>query len=327
MMNALPAAPSSIVGPDGLPVLGRHAGILQGCDWRRLAPPYARSALWRRLHHKRWHYVALSSARMFCAVAIVDLGWMTTCFAYAFDRDDGDMMANFSQDGRLGRLSATLADDALGTSSFARNGVFIDLGPQGLSLRSPWLEIDAQFGAPAAPALVATGVVAGGTVHATQKTGALPLTGEIRTWRDEYPLDGGTASIDYSNGLLPRETAWRWASAHNAGVGFNLQAGYFGASENAVWLDGAVHPVGPAHFIHNQRDPMEAWRIFTEDDCVDLVFTPEAARREERNLRIAASRYVQPLGAFSGWVRAAADQPKHMVAGLAGVTEQHYARW
>ena len=178
-MNAihatLPPAPERIVGADGRPVLGRHAGILRGCDWERLAPPYARGALWRRLHHKRWHYVTLASEGMLCAVAIVDLGWMTSCFAYAFERGDGDMLANFSQDGWPGRLSATLAADARGTSTFSRRGVFIDIGPSGLSLRSPWLEIDACFGTAPAPALVASGLVKGGAVHATQKSGGLPL--------------------------------------------------------------------------------------------------------------------------------------------------------
>ncbi|WP_229474765.1 DUF2804 family protein [Pseudoduganella lurida] len=326
----LPPAPPRIVGPDGLPLLGRHAGSLQGCDWHRLAPPYRHGAPWRFLHHKRWHYVALSAPEMFCAVALVDLGWFTTCFAWAFERTEGDMLANFAQDGWPGRLSGRLADDGLGISRFARAGVTIELGPDGLALRSPWLEVDAAFGPAAAPALVAAGLVPGGGVHATQKSGCLALSGEVRTWRGEHPLAGGTASIDYSNGLLPRETAWRWASAHDGDLGFNLGTGYFGANENALWLDGALHPLAAARFLHDHQDPMAPWRLFTEDDCLDLVFTPQAARREERRLRsarIAASRYVQPFGTYSGWVRATSDAPKRMVAQLAGVTEQHFARW
>jgi hypothetical protein len=331
-MNAvhtvLPPAPERMVGGDGAPALGRHAGILRGCDWERLAPPHAHNALWRRLHHKRWHYAALSSERMFCAVAIVDLGWMTTCFAWAFERGDGDMLANFSQDGWPGRLSATLAPDARGSSTFSRRGVFIDLGPAGLSLRSPWLEIDACFGPAPAPALVACGLVKGGAVHATQKSPGLALEGEVRTWRGEYPLHGGTASIDYSNGLLARQSAWRRAAGHDAELGFNLQAGNLGGNENALWLDGSLFPLAPARFIHDAVDPLEPWRVFTEDDCLDLVFTPLAARREERSLRLAAaSRYVQPFGTFSGWVRSAPDAPKRMVTRLAGVTGQHFARW
>ena len=83
----------------------------------RSSAPFARSRLWRRFHHKRWHYVSLCTERIFCAVAIVDLGWTSTAFAYAFDRNDGDMLANFSQDGLPG-LSARLADHAGGSSRF-----------------------------------------------------------------------------------------------------------------------------------------------------------------------------------------------------------------
>jgi hypothetical protein len=324
---ALPPAPARVVGADGQPVLGRFAGVLQGCDWERLARPHARGGLWRRLHNKRWHYVALATEQIFCAVAIVDLGWMSTCFGYAFDRSDGDMMANFSTDGLPGRLSVAVADGAGGTSRFERGATRIEIGPDALTVRCPWLEIDARFGAAPSPALLATGLVQGGSVHATQKSGGLPLSGEVRTWRDEYRLDGGVASFDLSNGLLARETSWRWASAHALDVGFNLQAGYFGACENALWLNGALYPLGPARFIVDRKDVLAPWHIFTEDDCLDVIFTPAAARREQRDLKIAASRYVQPLGTFSGWVRGTPEQPKRPIERLAGVTEDHFARW
>jgi hypothetical protein len=39
---------------------------------------------------------------------------------------------------------------------------------------------------------------------------------------------------------------------------------------------------------------------------------------------VAASRYLQPIGTFSGWVRSAPDQPKRMVTQLMGVTEDHH---
>ena len=60
---------------------------------------------------------------------------------------------------------------------------------------------------------------------------------------------------------------------------------------------------------------------------LDLHFKPEGARREDKNLGIAASRYIQPIGTFSGWVRTSAQAPKRIVAQLAGVTESHRSRW
>jgi hypothetical protein len=327
----LPAAPASLLGPDGQPLFGRYAGQVGRIDWSGLAAPFARSRLWRRFHHKRWHYVALGTERIFCAVAIVDLGWTSTAFAYAFDRGDGDMLANFSQDGLPG-MSAKLANHAGESSLFKTRKSCIDIASRGdgsfaLSLRCDYLEIDAEFGPGASPLLLATGPVAKGSVHATQKSSGLPLSGEVRTWREDYDLAGGVASFDYSNGLLARNTAWRWASAHNLEMGFNLQAGYFGGHENALWLDGEVHALAPAHFLYDNSDPLAPWHIFTEDDLLELHFTPEGARRENKKMMVAASRYLQPIGTFSGWVRSAPDQPKRIVTQMIGVTEDHSSRW
>lgn len=330
----LPNAPDWVVGADGQPLFGRYAGQAAGFDWSALAGTHARNPLWRRFHHKRWHYVALGNEQIFCAVAIVDLGWISTCFAYAFDRRDGDMLANFSQDGLPGLpgLAASLAANADGRSTFKAKGTRICIeglgeGRYRLELVSPYLEIDAEFGPGNAPLLLATGPIEGGSVHATQKSSGLPLTGQVRLWRGEYSLDGGVASFDYSNGLLARNTAWRWASAHSLDLGFNLQAGYFGAHENALWLDGQVYPLGAAHFIYDQHDPLASWHIFTEDDLLEVFFTPEGARRQDKNLVVAASKYVQPIGTFTGWVRSSVDAPKRVITNLVGVTEDHTSRW
>jgi hypothetical protein len=328
---SLPAAPASLLDANGQPLLGRFAGQAGHIDWTALAPPFARSALWRRFHHKRWHYVALCTERIFCGVAIVDLGWTSTAFAYAFDRSDGDMLVNFSADGRLGRRGQ-VADHSGGASYFHSRLGRIALEPSeagsfSLTVQCDHVEIDAQFGPPAAPLLLATGTVAGGSVHSTQKSSGMPLTGEVRTWREEYDLAGGVASFDYSNGLLARDTAWRWASAHTLELGFNLQAGYFGANENALWLDGQVHALAPARFLYDAKDPLSTWHIFTEDDLLELHFTPEGARRDNRKNLVAASRFLQPVGCFTGWVRSSPGEPKRIVTQMMGVTEEHSSRW
>jgi hypothetical protein len=60
---------------------------------------------------------------------------------------------------------------------------------------------------------------------------------------------------------------------------------------------------------------------------LDLTFIPEGARRDDKKMVVAASRYLQPIGTFSGWVRSAPEQPKRMVTQLMGVTEDHSSRW
>lgn len=330
---SLAPAPAGLLGPDGLPLCGRYQGALAPVDWSALAPPYARGALWRRFHHKRWHYVALASEQLFCAVAIVDVGWTSTAFAYAFERASGRMLADFSQDGWPG-LSTRVAGHAGAASRFRtpRCRIAIDpdsagAGVYALTLDCPGLSLEAQFGPAGSPLLAAVGPVAGGAVHATQKSSGLPLRGQVRTAQGSWRLDGGVASFDYSNGLLARETAWRWASGHSLELGFNLQAGYFGAAENALWLDGEIHALGAASFSYDAGDARAPWQLSTDDGLLELEFRPEGARAARRELLVAASRYVQPIGSFSGWVRSAPDRPRRSVVRLAGVTEDHASRW
>lgn len=329
----LPPAPSSILQPDGTPRFGRFAGGVDAIDWSPLALPFARSRMWRRFHHKRWQYVALATEDLFCGIAIVDLGWTNTAFAYAFDRRLRREVGGYSQDGVAGLTAAVGDRPAHGAASrfrFLRNRVDYRREGNGyrLALRCGSFEIDAQFDAGhAPPLLLAVGPIAGGSVHATQKSPGMPLRGEVRAGSRRYELEGGVASFDYSNGLLARETRWRWASAHSLTLGFNLQSGYFGGHENALWLDGALFPLGDASFDYDPADPMAPWHVHTDDGLLDLHFQPEGLRRENRNLLVAASRYVQPIGTFSGWVRPSKNATPRPVDKLVGVTEDHYSRW
>jgi len=109
--------------------MGRFAGQVEAIDWSGLSAPYARSALWRYFHHKRWQYIALSTQELFCGIAIVDIGWANTAFAYAFDRRQRKQVAAYSQDGLPG-LTARIGDSLLGASRFRRFGHWIDFRPR-----------------------------------------------------------------------------------------------------------------------------------------------------------------------------------------------------
>ena len=106
-----------------------------------------------------------------------------------------------------------------------------------------------------------------------------------------------------------------------------MQAGYFGANENVLWLNGKIIPLAAAQFDFNAHDPFAPWHISTGDGMLELDFRAEGARREDRNLLIAASSYVQPIGTFNGWVRATPNSAKVAIKQLVGVTEDHRSRW
>ena len=329
--RCLPQAPAGVLDPQGQPQFGRFSGQLAQIDWNGLQAPYQRSRWWKHFHHKRWQYVALATEQLFCGIAIVDLGWTNTAFAYAFDRKLGKEVASFSQDGIPG-LTCKVGH-GVGESchfKFFRNSIRMQtVGPHfSLQLDCGEFKIDAQFDVQgAAPLLLAVGPIQHGSVHATQKSSGCRLQGSINAGARQYDLQDGIASFDYSNGLLARETEWRWASAHDLQVGFNLQQGYFGTQENVLWLDGQLFPLGRAEFDFDLGNPLLPWHITTDDGLLDLHFQPQGARHENKNLLVASSRYVQPIGTFSGWVKPHAGASAHRIDDLVGVTEDHRSRW
>ena len=330
----LPAPPPEVVIA-GAPAIGRYAGRIEQIDWHGLSGVHRRSALWRRLHHKRWHYVGLGNDELFIGVAIVDLGWSCTAFAYVFERCSKSLLANWRQDGLPG-LQGRVSDQPLsGCDSWFRGPrARLSLRHQpsdtlSLSVQTAGIALQAELNlAEAAPMLLAIGRIGnGGVAHATQKSPALRVSGLLHVKGRRYSLDDAVASVDASNGLLARNTDWRWACAHRADVGFNLQNGYFGANENALWLQRELIPLGAARFAFDPKQPMAPWHVSTEDGLLDLHFSPEGARREDRNLLFAASHYIQPIGCFNGWVKASSAAPPYAVKGLFGVTEDHQSRW
>jgi hypothetical protein len=332
---ALPKAPASITA-NGAPATGTYADMPTRMDWSALEGTYHRSAWWKRFHHKRWHYVGLGNARCFIGLAIVDIGWTNTAFVYVFDRDTRQLLVDASCDGIPG-WTASVSDKPLqGACSWFRfKGMDLRLestaaGQLLVTARvGRSLELQATVSTlPGAQAMTAIGPMGeGGCAHSTVKSTALQVQGHVQVQGQTISLDDACASFDYSNGLLARSTQWRWASAHSPEIGFNLQQGYFGTQENVLWVQGTPYRLGAANFDFDPQQPLKPWHIQTDDGLLDLHFAPEGARQESKNLLVAASYYIQPVGTFSGTVRPFAHAPAIAVKGLLGVTEDHQSKW
>ncbi|SCK11884.1 DUF2804 domain-containing protein [Vogesella sp. LIG4] len=325
----LPAAPSQLVHERGLPAFGMYRGIVPALSWHALAMPPLRR-LTRRLHHKRWQYAAFAHADFFIGVAVVDVGWAGSAFAYLFDRRQGRLLADFDATGAP-LLHTRLENRTFGDATFRRGSDCIAFRHAGsrleLTINTTPLRLAAHITLPAADSVLAAIAPANWQAHATHKSGALACSGFAECNGERLALDGCQVSLDASNGLLARDTSWRWASAHAGPLGFNLQAGYMGDAENAIWLEGVPWRVGAAQFEFDAANPLAPWRIHTDDGAVALTFTPEGARSGDKNLLIASSRYIQPVGRFDGWLRHPHSGVLYPVEALAGVTEDHHSRW
>lgn len=329
----LPPAPSSPVDPTGRPALGAYAGYTSTTRWQGLHPA-DRGKLWTALHEKRWHYMSIAGPEVVVAFAIVDVGWATSAFAYVFDRRARQLLSNVTSMGLPG-VSAHVSDAPGDGARSTFRTPFLALELERPAGSGAWLvhargtgglAIDATLsvtGAP--PPLCAVASIEGGVANCTHKTVGLAASGTAVAGGTRFELTGCTAALDHTSGILARDTRWRWASASAPGFGLNLVEGFNGPVENAVWLDGDVIPVGAATFTFDPAATMAPWTIRTDDGRVDLEFVPEGERREDKNLLVAVSRYVQPIGVFRGRVQAGGRTVA--VVDIPGVTEDHVARW
>jgi hypothetical protein len=153
--------------------------------------------------------------------------------------------------------------------------------------------------------------VSAGSNPWTHKT-PLSVRGEARVGGRVLRIDA-PGLLDESGGRHPRRTAWLWSAGAGrtpagARVIWNLVEG-MDVAEQAVWIDGAPHPVAPVAF-----DGLAA--------VAGLRFTAEATRARRENLVIVASDYEQPFGRFAGELPVGGPLAEGW-----GVMERHSALW
>lgn len=309
-MRTLGTPPASVVSTDGTIQYGCYRGSLPPVDLR----PIGKSLPYRVLHHKKWVYLAIASEDLFVGLAVVDLGYATNAFGFAYDRVANRMLVDRSAIGHpaSGKVEDSLLSGMVGR--FAQGRTRIEV-----LRRGDELDVDASFGPDLSvrarldtrvshKALAVVGAIPKGVVNATEKHALLPVTGELVAQGARRSLDGAFGGWDYTHGYLARHTSWRWAyllgrTREGQRVGLNLTQGFLGEIECVVWLDDELHPVGEGRFEFNARDPMSPWRITTSCGAVDLRFTPGGLHAEHKDFKVLRSKFVQPVGCYDGTIK------------------------
>ncbi|HZN91577.1 MAG TPA: DUF2804 domain-containing protein, partial [Myxococcales bacterium] len=303
------------------------------------------------LKEKKWQYAMVVTPELIAAYLIADLSYSASAFVYAVDLREKRPLVDRSYIGVPGRMARVGNRPGTGfeahfttvNASFraARPGsgeryrTTIDVWDVPLLKRAlRWEgEILAVGGAPALSVIAPAGGGGTGQVNVTQKQAGLLAFGTLFANGRRYPLDGGVAGLDYTHGYLPRHTAWRWAMAcgrldDGTPVGVNLVEGFNDDSdqvnENALWIGSRLYPLARARFSFSKRDPLDEWHVTTIDQELELRFRPVHVHREERDLKVVRSRFVQPAGTFTG---TALVNGRRIPLSLAGVTEEQDVLW
>jgi len=331
MPRVLAEVPDAPIGPDGLVRYGSYRGSFRRIDLRPLAGPVGRT-----LRRKRWFYALIVQGPTVVSVAAVDAGYAANAFVHVYDARSKSFVVDRSALG----LRTTLRVGDLEGARFLRFGtrklhVSIET-PRDSSCTTVRVEgkgitLSAELeSAGAPPAITAVARIPGGVVNVTEKRALLAVRGSLKLGSSTRSLDGALAAYDATHGLLARHTQWRWGFAlgrdrQGAPFGLNLVEGFVGEAECAAFADGDVHPLPEARFSFDAERPLAPWTVTTRDGSVDLRFVPGAVVREERNLGLLRTRFVQPSGAWQGTVRL----PHRTVEldGVPGVAEDQDLLW
>jgi hypothetical protein len=333
-MRPLAPPPPAVADPiTCAPHIGSFLGGLPPVDFAPLAP----RALDRVLRQKRWIYFAIATDEALIALAVVRLGYLANAFAFVFDRAAHRMIAH--RTALAPPFAIRVGDDPAHLDASARllGGRIRIERPR---LTSAFL-VQAELGeislfarldaASAPPAISVIAPVPGGGLAATEKRTLLAARGAALVSGRRIPLEGALAGYDYSNGLLPRRTVWRWGFALGRArsgerVALNLVEGMTGEAECALWIDGALLPLAEGRFSFDPAQPLAPWHVRTADGAVDLRFTPGGMHADHTNVGLVRARFIQPAGVYAGTVRTP-DGRVLELDGILGVTEDQDVLW
>lgn len=275
----------------------------------------------RALRAKSWVYLAAVSDEVWISLAILRAGYAGNILGYVFDRKAGRMI--FEKTVVAPPPLVSVASDVHASGVLARyTALKVERSGPDITIRGLYGKLACDFtldesGAP--PGIVAAADLGGGLKNATEKRALARVRGTIDVDGRRFDLEGGTGGWDYTNGLMPRHTKWRWAFGLGRDVAFNLVEGFVGEAECALFTPADVVPLAEPRFAFDRERPAEPWTITGEG--IDLRFEVGAVHAQNTNLVVVRSRFLQPVGTFHGTIGG------QDVDGLPGVVEDQDVVW
>jgi hypothetical protein len=350
-----------VLSADGVPHFGGYEGVIAsaGLDGlavgHRLGGADPMGAVQRRIRQKSWVYLVAATDEIAVTSALVNGAITGSGFLMVTDLGTGEVLADTSRMGALASVNDAPGDGLRaayrlpGTryalrrdSDVTRFRASVGRSIASLPGRSrPWIEVDLDLTETGTGITAISEVEHGAqsSVSVTGKTAGLAVAGSVTVHGDGDPrsctLDGGLGGYDYTKGMLPRNTSWRWAYGtgrlgDGTVLGFNLSEGFSGVGErgreNAVWIDGRPSALDArTRFEFDRTDVMRPWRVTTQDGTVRLRFEPVAAHNEFLDVKAVRSLFIQPVGHFSGEIDV--DGRTHILDRVPGVVEDSEILW
>lgn len=332
-LKALERAPGAAHHADGSLMIGTYEGAIATTRYDTILKAHGLSARAIKLkEEKAWQWWGVIDEHMAAGSAIIRLGYASQLFFWCLDRRSGEFWcdheltrapwaASISHD-PLDPMVARFGSGKSPACRVEREGWQVarmhgDLPRQRVSWALRFEEL--------VQPMTAICPVKRGRVNVTVKQAGSLAHGEVRVGDRTWTLSPrARGMLDYTHGLLARQTSWRWAIGAGTlqdgrAVSFNVVAGFNQGLENVCWIEGVPGALGRVTVHCDPDSPRQIWRVTGEH--VELELDVEGVREADKNMGVAASKYVQPVGVWRG-----------MIAGeelgeVWGVAEDHVATW
>lgn len=334
----IPPAPSQLLTKDGTTPFGLYMGPMCSMDLRSTREWSLHSAVWNAFHYKRWMYVLLTSDRYIVSVAVVHLGYGGTAFVMVMDRKTRRVLHDrgCQTSPNLVHVGLQPEQGCLVTFRGPRLRVSI-VRPVGsscytVSAAASDMSLHATLDTHDTPQpVVAICPVPNDGVNVTTKRVLMNVQGVMTVDKHIHELDGCWGAIDMTHGLLQRQTHWYWAMGmgrlrDGRAVGFNLVDEFNDGVESVIWVDDRMIAVGAARFEMPHAPASDSWKVATDGHGLSMSFDPCGVHDERKNWVVLRSRFVQPMGEFSGQIYAAGDEALQLER-VPGVVEQQHVAW
>ncbi|MGC8928729.1 MAG: DUF2804 domain-containing protein [Myxococcota bacterium] len=286
---------------------------------------------------KRWVYIGCTNSQIVFGSAIVSTGYLGNIFCYLYNRAKKELFEvsfikplaggiNFEGSACEGEISFKSGSNLL-IYELKSDTILLKLRHREI------LNADMKFIRVREPLSVVVRESLDGFNY-TNKEAGLKSSGEITLNNEKFTLneEESFGVMDYTIGQLPRETFWNWASGggileNGRRIGFNLSAGVneTGITENVFWIDERMYKIETIKFEYSDLNIMNEWRIYSNDNNLNLTFLPEGLRKADINAFFIRSKFFQPFGRFSGFIKI--ERERLPLKEVYGFTEEHFAKW
>jgi hypothetical protein len=298
------------------------------------------------LRLKRWDYYGLTTKTHYFSFTVSDIGYLGMVFAYVIDFENQTMHEEtvaipFATGVEIARNSTE------GVTQFENKNVKLRFNTENdqRKLSITWknffqnkdLNAELELRQPSGhESMNLVLPIETQRFYFNRKINCLPAHGWIEYLGHRYEIspDAALGNLDWGRGVWAYDSFWVWASASGftadqQTIGLNMGFGFgdtSAASENAFILNGKIHKIGKIEFSYTFENFMQPWKMVSEDQRLNLTFTPFFDRQAKTDAKILKSEVIQMFGKYAGTL-VTDDGLTIEIQDLIGFAEEHHARW